>query len=591
MKLLLTISLRNLFRQKRRNVLLGIAIGFGTMILILASAFSHGISEVLFNQIIAYVSGHVSVNFSDNGNQFKQVFHDGPRFKEIVKREIPEVSTIVESMGVMARAIGNAKSDNVIMVGVDLTGGGGDAEANAKSQKEAEDNFKMVTGNFKDLGDSLVENPVILSVEKAEYLNVKKGDILRVRYKLINGQDQASRLTVVGIFKPANIFMSAPVFLEINNLKKLLGYGPNDIGILFLTLKNPKLDAVKFADRLQAAMQPSLAGIAGTVQWKKISSQVTVLGFKTDSVSKALLNKTISFVDSISETGKDAVLMSESLATVLGVKKGDLVPLNYRTKYDNATGSGYLKITTIFKGDSTLPSDVILSNDLDFYKTFYSQWPADFKSVNGAFVPAVNNSLNPVFSQEWILLPRVKTTTELSKLQREIGQKRLRGTSVSVQSMYESASAILQLEVALNMITLVAVMILFFIILIGVINTLRMTVRERTREIGTIRAIGMQKNDVKMTFVLETFFLSLFSAIGGTALAFAAMKLFSMVKIDAQDNPLGMLLTNGHLNFAPTILSVVVYILLIITISVATAYFPARRASNLSSAEALRHFE
>jgi putative ABC transport system permease protein len=157
--------------------------------------------------------------------------------------------------------------------------------------------------------------------------------------------------------------------------------------------------------------------------------------------------------------------------------------------------------------------------------------------------------------------------------------------------MYESASAVLNLEKALNMITLIAVMILFFIILIGVINTLRMTIRERTREIGTVRAIGMQKNDVKMTFILETFFLSLFSAISGTALAFVAIKLFSMIKIDAQDNPLGMLLSNGHLYFAPTLLGVIVYILLIITISVATAYFPARRASNLSSAEALRHYE
>ncbi|HMA65258.1 MAG TPA: FtsX-like permease family protein, partial [Chitinispirillaceae bacterium] len=124
-----------------------------------------------------------------------------------------------------------------------------------------------------------------------------------------------------------------------------------------------------------------------------------------------------------------------------------------------------------------------------------------------------------------------------------------------------------------------------------VINTLRMTIRERTREIGTIRAIGMQKSDVKMTFVLETFFLSLFSALTGTILAFGAMKIISMIKIDSGDNPIGMLLSNGHLHFAPTAVSVAGYIILIVAIAVSTAYFPARRASNLSSAEALRHFE
>lgn len=585
MKLLITISLRNLFRQKRRNILLGTAIAFGTMILILASAFSHGISEVIFNQIVVYVSGHVSVNFADNGNMFKQVFHDGPRFREIVKKEIPEINSIKESIGVMARAIGNAKSDNVIMVGVDLASG------TQQDAKQAENNFKMISGNFTDLADSTVENPVILSVEKANYLGVKKGDILRVRYTLINGQDQASRLTVIGLFKPANVFMSTPVFLEIRTLKKVLGYGENDIGILFITLKDAKHDAVKYADKLQKAMKPSLAAISGTVQWANKSSSVTVLGFKADSLSKALLNSSITFSDTGFAAGKEDVLISESLATVLNVKKGDLLSLSYPAKYNNQTGSGYLKVSAFFKGNSTVPSNTILSNDNDFFKIFYSQWPADYKSVSGAFVPVENNPLMPIFSQEWILQPRAKTTTELKKIQSQIGQKRLRGTSVDVRSMYESASAVLNLEKALNMITLIAVMILFFIIFIGVINTLRMTIRERTREIGTIRAIGMQKNDVKMTFVLETFFLSLFSAIGGTLLAFVAMKLFSMIKIDAQDNPLGMLLSNGHLYFAPTLLSVIIYILLIISISIATAYFPARRASNLSSAEALRHFE
>ena len=48
MPVLFNISFRNLVRQKRRNVLLGITIAFGAMVLVLANAFSHGISKVLF---------------------------------------------------------------------------------------------------------------------------------------------------------------------------------------------------------------------------------------------------------------------------------------------------------------------------------------------------------------------------------------------------------------------------------------------------------------------------------------------------------------------------------------------------------------
>ena len=40
--------------------------------------------------------------------------------------------------------------------------------------------------------------------------------------------------------------------------------------------------------------------------------------------------------------------------------------------------------------------------------------------------------------------------------------------------------------------------------MIGILNTLAIAIRERTREIGTLRAIGMQRRKVLWLFVLET---------------------------------------------------------------------------------------
>ena len=156
--------------------------------------------------------------------------------------------------------------------------------------------------------------------------------------------------------------------------------------------------------------------------------------------------------------------------------------------------------------------------------------------------------------------------------------------------MYETASDILKLESVLKIITISAVLVLFFIILLGVVNTLRMTIRERTREIGTVRAIGMQRADVRNMFILETFFLTLFSSAAGMALGFTAMRLISLLTFHPQDNPLGMLLVNGHLYFLPTFSGIAGSVLLIIAIAVITAWFPARRAANLPPAQALRHF-
>jgi len=199
--------------------------------------------------------------------------------------------------------------------------------------------------------------------------------------------------------------------------------------------------------------------------------------------------------------------------------------------------------------------------------------------------------LYAALAPEWMLLKRTYTTQEAQKQTKEISKLRTNAFTVKVQSMYESASMVVNLEVALNLVTLVAVMVLFFIILIGVVNTLRMTIRERTREIGTVRAIGMQKNDVRNSFVLETFFLTLFAVAGGIVAAFVVMAALSLIKINTQDNPMGMLLVNGHLNFAPTVLATVGYTVLILLIAAVTAYFPARRAANLSAAAAFRHYE
>jgi ABC-type lipoprotein release transport system permease subunit len=592
MKILLLISLRNLFRQKRRNILLGTAMAIGMMILVISSSFARGISDVLFNQIVTYVAGHVSINLSENGNHFRQVFHDGPWLKDLIKKEIPEATMVQESMGIFGRAIGNGKSDNVILVGGDFKAPDSmSAENKKKLQEETENNFKMIEGSFEDLSNENIENPILLSDTKAKYLNVKKGDIVKVRYRMINDQDQAARLTVAGIFKPSNMFMSAPVFLEVNTLKKLMGYRPNDLAIVRITLENPKKEAVVCADKIFKQLTPSLAQITGNVLGKTDSVQVSVLGFKTDSVSKNLFNRHIKTTDANYVVGKEDVLMSESLALALGVKVNDFVTVNYPGKYGDTLVPALFKITALYKNSSIFPSSVILVNEITFYNAFYYEWPKDASNFPTAYIPTIKNPLYEVLSPTWVVMPRAKTTAELTKVTREIGQKRLKGTLISVQSMYESASAVIQLEYALYIITFVAVIILFLIILIGVINTLRMTVKERTREIGTVRAIGMQRSDVRFSFIMETFFLTLFSAIAGIIGAFGVMKLLSLIKIDAQDNPLGMLLISGHLNFVPSVVSIIFFLFLILGIAVITAYFPARRAANLSAADALRHFE
>lgn len=60
--------------------------------------------------------------------------------------------------------------------------------------------------------------------------------------------------------------------------------------------------------------------------------------------------------------------------------------------------------------------------------------------------------------------------------------------------------------------------VLLVIIAVGIMNSLWIAIRERTREIGTLRAIGMPRRLVMAMFVLEAFFLGVLGTAAGAFL-------------------------------------------------------------------------
>lgn len=581
---LLRISLRNLLRQKRRNLMLGTAMAIGMALLLIANAFSHGISDVMFNRILNYAAGHLSLAFSVRGNQAAAVFHDGPGIRERIRAKLPPEARVDEAIGQFCRMVGDGVSDNVILIGMNIA-----ADISEKEAAELRENFTMIEGGFDEITRTDIENPVIMAADKAKYLRVKKGDVVRARFQDIYGRNQAARLTVAGIFKPANIFMSAPVFTDLRRLRVLAGYGPDDVGGLRVTLPDPKRNAVPTADALHAALSPPMAAAFGALSAEGAtpSLSATVLGFRADTASLARLAAILG-LSGEAAPGAKSVLVGRTLADSLGLAAGSRITLSYRARHGGGPAKAEFKVTGALPEVSGLPGNVMLVNDKDFYAFYYREWPEAPGAE--AFLPDSGHALWPLLDREWILLDRTHTTEEMSAKYREATKLKTRATLVDVLTMYESASMIVKLESALNLITLSAVLILLFIIQVGVINTLRMTIRERTREIGTMRAIGMQKGEVRAQFLLETFFLAVAACIGGVALAYIGMGLLRLITFPSNGNPLAMLLVSGHLNFKPTLLGGGLYVLLIVAIAVATAWFPARRAAKLPPSEALRHF-
>lgn len=580
MKTLLFFAFRNILRQKRRAFLLGTAMALGTCFLVMASSFVAGISQTLFERVMVYVAGHASVIVFDRGYLYRTALRGGMDLKRQVAA-IPHVRKVEETVGVMCRMIGATKADNAFMIGLDLSQKYTEAEL-----QEIKDNFPMVAGNFDDLKRTDVENPAVISRSKAEFLGLKVGDALSSRFQDSRGRMQVAKLHLVGIFEPSNVFMEAPLFISLSDARRLMDLGPGDMPYLYLTVEDPQRNAVAVADSLQKLFTSRLAALPVEFRKGGISVPAVAAGVKSDSVSRVRLGIELKLS---AEWKGEVVVLPEPLATRLGARPLDTVLVASGTgrsgdpMVDKAVVAGIWQPPPGSEGLALWEEDAFHRA-----RSFRSRLPGD---TGRALVEAAAKRLDTLLSPEWALTPRAKTTDDVADQYRMIGGRKWKSPVVAVRTMYEMGEQIVKLADVLNIITVVAVLILFLVVLTGVVNTLRMTVRERTREIGTLRSLGMQASEVRRLFLLETTLLALFSALAGTALAGAAMFGLSRITISAADNPLSMLLVRGHLVFVPGAAAIAVQILLVVGMAVAAAWFPAGWAAKLPPANALRHHE
>ncbi len=583
MKLILSLSLRNLLRQKRRNAFLGIAIGFGMMILVMTRAFSYGISDTLFNRLIVYMAGHMNITAMEESNKRKRVIRDSDRFIKLIKANVDGIDKVYEAIGVFSRIIGNAKGDNAIIV-------------NTVIDREFHEYFgqSLVAGNLRDFTGDKFENPVILYSSKAKTLGVKCGDVIKARMQTVSGQQQSARLTVAAIIRSTNMFEEMVMFLKQKDIKALLGYRDHETGALYITFKklnNPAV-VIRAADKLHSVLTPGIAVIYGEAEFNRKTAAATALGYSRGRDAAPVMDRHVAIRSGAlpEEKSDKGILVSGTLAASLGLKKGDSISYKYKNKFGGVTAENSYVVSGVFSSDAMPEKNIMLLNEKTFYKTYLDNLPGDPRGQKGAYIPDKKSALYKVFAPEWKLLPRTATREEMQKKLSNMTRTKWKGPWFDINTMYETADDILKLESALNLVALVAGLILFFIILIGVLNTLRMTIRERTREIGTVRAIGMQRTDVKYLFITEIMLLTAFACLAGIAMAFLMMWILGLFTINT-DSILSILLVNRRLYFYPTAFSIIRSLVLIIVMAGLTAYFPARRASNLSAVDALGHFE
>lgn len=116
---------------------------------------------------------------------------------------------------------------------------------------------------------------------------------------------------------------------------------------------------------------------------------------------------------------------------------------------------------------------------------------------------------------------------------------------------------------------------------IGIMNTMLMSVMERTHEIGVMKAIGAKSRDVLSLFLLESSMVSLVGGVAGCLLGWAVAKGLSLIG--------SMMMPGMELEaiVKPEVLLGGIAVALIV--GVLSGFYPARKASKMSPVEAVRY--
>ena len=190
---------------------------------------------------------------------------------------------------------------------------------------------------------------------------------------------------------------------------------------------------------------------------------------------------------SVEDLGADGVMVSKEIATAKGWQLGDVVPAEFAV-----SGKHELHVVAIYDGKGWITDNFVIS--LAEQNAFAGPQLVASGLVTlaaGADKAGVQKAISAALADH----PDAKVLDQ--------------------EGFEKEASGFIG-----NLLTFVTVMLLLAVLiaLLGIVNTLALSVFERTRELGLLRAVGMTRAQVRAMVRWESVVISLIGALSGAAL-------------------------------------------------------------------------
>lgn len=241
-----SLALKNLSRNKRRNAVLAFAIAFGFMVVTLIDGFATGVVGTFEDQITQVVGGNVIVQ----GLEWRNSTLPGGNAELVnIVRDRNYAKEVVDSCGIKydyyscfsissGELIFNGKKIGPVIYGRDL------------SEKSLQDALQFSSGGINEN----VSNGIIISEKAAESLNVQVGDSLIYSTNTVYGQKNFADVTIMGIIKTNTFINSYQAYMDIDELNKIIEMPEGGYSMFSIFLPN-KSKQVKAAIEIEARIR------------------------------------------------------------------------------------------------------------------------------------------------------------------------------------------------------------------------------------------------------------------------------------------------------------------------------------------------
>ena len=169
-----------------------------------------------------------------------------------------------------------------------------------------------------------------------------------------------------------------------------------------------------------------------------------------------------------------------------------------------------------------------------------------------------------------------KTMVQIDELNKKHNLK------VNVINWLDASGTLGQFTYAMKVILYIFIAVIFIVAMFIIMNSMLMATMERTKEIGTMRAMGAQKSYVLKLILAETSMLSFIFGMLGIFIGLVVVIFFHYFGIPAGNSQVFLFLFSGpRLYLSVELIYILAVLALIIFVSLIASYYPARKAASV----------